>query len=160
MQAYSDEPTLIKAPRRLSAKHWIAIGLTVGLAGGAIYIPIDKERMEERSHHARRGPRSGTLHSITVEGKTHTLELTWANSSFAPALQPPPAPGTQLVISSRAGKETLDWNEKLGAFGPGTVKISPHSHYKLDLTLTASGKTLWDDSLWAYAYHDPGAHNH
>lgn len=160
MHAYSDEPTLIKAPRRFSAKHWIAIAFTLGIAGGALYIPIDKSRMEKRSHDARRGPRSGTLHSITVEGKPCTLELTWSKTSFAPVLEPVPAPGTQLIVSSRAGKETLNWNEKLGAFGPGTVEISPYSHYELDLALISSGKTIWKDSLWAYGYHDPNAHSH
>jgi hypothetical protein len=160
MHNYSDEPVLIKAPRRLAAKHWIAIVLTLGIAGGAIYIPIDKSRMEERSHHAARGPHSGALHSINADGKPLTLELAWRQNKFAPVLQPAPAPGTTLVLSSRAGTETLPWNEKIGAFGPGSQVIDPYSHYKLDLTLRLEGRKLWHGSLWAYGYHDPSAHSH
>ena len=160
MHNYSDEPVLIKTSRRFSAKNWIAIVLTLGVAGGAVYIPINKSLMEGRAHDAPRGPRAGALHSLSVQGKPFTLELAWAGTKFAPILEPAPAPGTTLLLSSRAGTETLTWNEKLGAFGPGTAVIDPYSHYRLRLTLLLDGRSLWQDSLWAYGYHDPGAHNH
>jgi hypothetical protein len=160
MHTYSDEPVLIKAPRRLASRHWIAIVLTLGIAGSAIYIPIHKALMEERAHHSPRGPHGGALHSISVDGKPFTLELAWLKNNFTLVLKPVPAPGTTLVLSSRAGTETLSWNEKLGAFGPGTAVIDPYSHYKLGLTLLLEGRKLWEGSLWAYGYHEHGAHDH
>ncbi len=160
MNAYSDEPVLIKAPRRLSLKHWIAIAITLIVAGGFIYIPIDEARMEARAHDMPRGPHSGSLYNISIEGRPHTLELAWAEGGFAIVLQPAPAAGTTLAVSSRAGKETLEWNEKLATFGPGKIAVDPYSHYKLNLTLKNAGKALWDESLWAYAYHDPHGHSH
>lgn len=160
MNAYSDEPVLVKAPRRLSTLHWIAIAATLALAGALIYIPIDKARMDARAHDAARGPHSGSLYNISIEGRPHTLELAWAEGGFAIVLQPAPAPGTTLTVSSRAGEETLEWNEKLVTFGPGKIDADPYSHYKLNLVLRNAGKVVWKESLWAYAYHDPHGHSH
>jgi hypothetical protein len=160
MNAYSDEPVLIKAPRRFSTKHWIAIAATVALAGALIYIPIDKARMDTRAHDIARGPHSGSLYNISIEGRAHTLELAWAQNGFAIVLQPPPVKGTTLTLSCRVGDETLEWNEKLGTFGPGKLTVDPYGHYKVDLALRNDGKALWRDSLWAYGYQDHHGHNH
>jgi hypothetical protein len=158
MQNYSDEPVLIKSSRRFSTKHWIAIALTLCIAGGIVFIPINNALMEERAHDAKRGPHNGTLYDITVDGKPRTLELTWSRGHFAPVLTPPPEAGVTLQLTSRLGTETLAWHEP--TFGPATTAIDPSAHYHLDLTLIKDGRTLWQDSLWAYGYIDPHGHGH
>ena len=161
MHTYSDEPVLIKPRSRFSRGNWLAMVCTAGLIGGLVYIPVNKTIMDERAHDAPRGSRSGSTYPITIEGKPHVLELSWSGSgNFAPTLMPTPAPGTLLMLASRAGKESLTWNETFSAFGPGTVTIDPLSHYKLDLTLTQEGRTVWRDSLWAYGFQDHSGHNH
>jgi hypothetical protein len=160
MNTFSDEPVLIQTPRRFSTKHWIAIAVTLAVAGAIIYIPIDEARMDERAHHIARGQHSGSLYKISIEGRPHTIELAWAQGGFAIVLQPPPAPGITLNVSSRIGEENLAWNEQLSAFGPGKLPVSADSHYKVGLKLRDSTKTLWSDTLWAYAYHDPHGHSH
>ncbi|MEY4487693.1 MAG: hypothetical protein RIQ79_201 [Verrucomicrobiota bacterium] len=158
MQTYSDEPVLIKNSRRFSTKHWVAIILTLGLAGGIVYIPINNTIMAERAHEVKRGSHGGALYNITVGGKPHTIELTWKDARFAPILIPSPSPGTTLNLTSRHGTETLAWNNTHGCFGPASKPVDAFTHYQLTLELSAGGQTLWSDTLWAYGYQE--AHSH
>lgn len=162
MSTYSDEPVLVKPTARGSWKRWLLVAAFLGVAGAVIYVPIDKNLMEERAHHAERGPRQGAVYPITLDGASHKLELTWAaGGQFAPVLDPAPAAGTTLALKSRFGAETLKWNAELGCFGPTTgAEADPYNHYKLSLRLERDGRALWSDTLWAYGIHDSHGHSH
>ncbi|TAG32524.1 MAG: hypothetical protein EAZ36_02135 [Verrucomicrobia bacterium] len=132
----------------------------LGIAGAALYIPIDQVWMDMRAHDAQRGERSGARYAITLDGAPHTLELSWAGEGqFAPILVPAPAVGTRLWLKSRFGAETLEWSNKISAFGPTTGGgANPFAHHKLSLRLERGNQVLWKDTLWAYGIHDSHAH--
>lgn len=160
MSQFSDEPVLVQPSARRDWKRWAAAGLALLVTGVFVYIPVNKALTEERAHEARRGTRKGVLLDLSVDGAPHTLELTWYQGHFAPALAPAPAPGTTLRLKSRVGEETLSWNTELGVFGPGAAEVDPYSHYKLSLRLEREGRVLWSDSAWAYGIHDTHGHDH
>lgn len=162
MSSFSDEPVLVKPTARGSWKRWLAIAAALGVTAAVVYVPYDKNRMEELSHQAKRGPRQGALYPLTLEGVACTLELSWTpDGQFAPRLDPAPASGTTLRLESRPGKETLAWNATLGCFGPTTFGgVDPYSDYKLSLRLEREGRVLWKDKLWAYGVHSEHDHEH
>ncbi len=162
MSTYSDEPVLVKPTARGTWKRWLAIVLALGVTGVVIYLPFEKDRLAHLAHDVARGPNQGARYPLTLDGKPHTLELTWApDGQFAPVLDPAPAPGTTLRLKSRAGAETLAWNTDAGCFGPTTFGgINPYAHYKLSLRLERAGLPLWSDTLYAYGVHDTEGHSH
>ena len=160
MSSFSDEPILVKPTARGTWKRWAGIALALLVTGAVIYVPIDKARMEEKAHDAKRGPRQGALYEISVDGVPHTLELTWKRDRFAPVLTPAPAEGVTLRLQGSAGAEGLRWNPEDGCFGPGSFTIDPYAHYKLKLRLEKDGLTLWQDRLWALGVHDSHGHSH
>jgi hypothetical protein len=160
MSTYSDEPVLVKPDAKSTRKLWLLVSVALAAAGLIVYIPIDKARMEERAHHAERGPRQGTLIRLEIEGRPHTLELTWFQNRFAPVLDPAPAEGVTLSLRSRKGSETLAWNAELACFGPVAFEVDPYAHHKLSLRLEKAGATLWQNTAWAYGIHDTHGHSH
>ena len=160
MSAFTDEPVLVQPSVRRDWKRWAVIAGTLAMTALIISIPLEKRRMEAAAHHATRGAHGGVLLPLMIEGKAHSLEIAWYNNRFAPVLSPAPAPGVVLEISGRFGNESLTWNTELPAFGPGTHPINPNSHYKLNLRLVRAGRTLWQDTVLAYGYHDTHGHQH
>lgn len=160
MSTFSDEPVLVKPTARNSWKRWLAIAIALGVAGAFIYVPINKSRMAELAHDAKRGSRGGAIYDFSLQGAPHTVELTWLRGHFAPVLSPTPGPGITLRLESRAGTETLTWNAEIGAFGPATFEIDPYDHYRLTLNVLRNGVSLWEDTLWAYGVHDTHGHAH
>ncbi len=160
MSNYSDEPVLVKPDVRRDWKRWAALAVALLVTATVIYIPVNKDLMDERAHDARRGPRQGVLLDLSVDGAPHTLELTWFEGHFAPVLTPAPVAGTTLRLSGRFGEETLAWNAEKGAFGPAAAEVDPYSHYKLSLRLERDDRVLWSDSAWAYGVHEGHDHDH
>lgn len=160
MSTYSDEPVLVKPDAKSARKLWIIVILALVVTGMVVYIPIDKARMEERAHHVERGSRQGTLVRLDLDGRPHTLELTWYHNRFAPVLDPAPAEGATLSLSGRRGSAVLTWNSELGCFGPADFEVDPYAHHKLSLRLEQSGRILWRDTTWAYGIHDTHGHSH
>lgn len=161
MDSFSDEPVLVKSDARRDWKRWAAAALALFVTGIVVYIPVNKNIMDERAHDAKRGSRQGVLlDGVMVDGAPHTLELTWWQGRFAPVLEPAPAPGTMLHLEGRFGAETLAWNAEKGAFGPAATEVDPYSHYKLSLRLEREGRVLWSDSAWAYGVHEEHGHEH
>lgn len=158
MNTFSDEPILVKPSASSTWKRRLGIAFALLVAGAVLYIPIDKARMEELAHEAKRGTHQGALYNLTVEGVPHTLELSWMKGRFAPVLDPAPAEGVTLLLEATPGTETLRWNPELKCFGPVSYAVDPYAHYKLRLRLEQDGRTLWRDSLWALGVHD--AHDH
>ena len=160
MSTYSDEPVLVSPDTRSKLKLRLIIAAALVVAGLAIYVPIDKARMEERAHHVERGPREGTLLRIEVDGRPHTLELTWYLNRFALILDPAPPEGATLALRSCKGSETLAWNPELACFGPASFEVNPYAHHKLSLRMENQGRLLWQDKAWAYGIHDTHGHSH
>ena len=160
MSTYSDEPVLVKPDAKTTRKLWTVAAVALFVTGLIVYIPIDKARMEDRAHHAERGSRKGTLLQLEIDGRPHTLELTWFRNRFSPVLEPAPTDGVTLYLKNRKGTETLAWNTELGCFGPVAFEVDPYAHHKLTLRLEKSGRTLWRDTAWAYGIHDTHGHSH
>lgn len=160
MSTYSDEPVLVKPDAKSAWKLWALVAFAVVAAGTVVYIPINKAWMEERAHHAERGPRQGSLVRFEIDGRPHTLELTWFRNRFAPVLDPVPAEGVTLSIKGRKGSDTLSWNSELACFGPASFEVDPYAHHKLSLRLEKAGVPLWRDTAWAYGIHDTHGHSH
>lgn len=160
MSSYSDEPVLVKADAKSAWKFRVVIAAAALIAGAAIYIPLDKARMEEKAHHAERGPRQGTLLKLVIDGIPHTLELTWDRGRFAPVLEPAPAAGATLSLKSRKGSGVLSWNAEKKCFGPVDFEVDAYAHHKLSLKLEREGRVLWSDTVWAYGIHDTHGHAH
>ncbi len=153
MSTYSDEPVLLMATAKSSWKLWVIIACALFIAGAIIYVPINKEHMGKRARYAERGSRQGALVRIEIDSQPHTLELTWFHNRFAPVLDPAPAEGITLSLSSRKGAETLIWNTELACFGPVAFEVNPYAHHKLSLRIEKTGVTLWQDTVWAYGIH-------
>jgi hypothetical protein len=160
MSSFSDEPILVKPTVRGAWKRRVAIAFALIVTGSVLYIPYDKARMEELAHDAKRGPRQGAVYEISVDGASHTLELSWMKGGFAPVLTPAPAEGVTLLVQATPGTEGLRWNPEAQCFGPGSVRVDPYAHYKLKLRLEKEGRTLWRDTLWALGVHDSHGHGH
>lgn len=162
MSSFSDEPVLVKPTAHNSWKRWLAIVIALGVVAAVCYVPYDKSRMEKLSHNAKRGSRQGAVYPVSLEGVSHTIELTWGpDGQFAPTLDPAPAADTTLRLESRPGSETLSWNAEKGCFGPTTFgNVDPFRSYKLALRLERQGRVLWRDSLWAFGVHDTHGHDH
>jgi len=158
MNTFSDEPILVKPTSRSTWKRRLGIALALCITGAVLYVPLDKARMEELAHEAKRGKHQGALYDLTLEGVPHTLELSWRKGCFAPVLDPAPAEGVTLRLHSTPGAETLGWNPETKCFGPASFAVDPYAHYKLRLRLEKDGRTLWRDTLWALGVHD--AHDH
>lgn len=158
--SYSDEPNLVKTPRRWSLKAVVAITVVVVIVGGVLFIPVFQHNLDEEAHNVRRGSHQGALYDITLDGKPATLELGWIAPAFSAVLTPAPAADTTLEVSADFGSETLTWNATENRFGPGTTRIDPYAHAKVKLTLRQAGRVLWRDTLWLYGVHDTHGHAH
>ena len=158
--AYSDEPNLVKPPRRWSLKAIVAIAVVFVVVGGVLFIPIFQHNLDEEAHNVRRGSHQGALYDITVDGKPATLELGWIAPAFSAVLTPAPAPDATLEVSADFGDETLAWNATDSRFGPGKIRLDPYAHAKVKLTLRQAGRVLWRDTLWLYGVHDTHGHGH
>ncbi len=158
MHTFSDEPILVKPTSRSTWKRRLGIALALFITGAVLYIPLEKARMEELAHEAKRGAHQGALYDLSVDGVPSTLELSWLKGRFAPVLDPAPAEGVTLRLQSSPGSETLRWNPEAKCFGPASFAVDPYSHYKLRLRLEKDGRTLWRDTLWVLGVHD--AHDH
>lgn len=158
--AYSDEPNLVKTPRRWSIKAIVAIAAVFVIVGGILFIPVFQHNLDESAHDARRGSHQGALYDITVAGAPHTIELGWIAPAFSAVLTPAPAADTTLEVSADFGSETLTWNAADNRFGPGKIRLDPYAHAKVKLTLRQAGRVLWRDTLWLYGIHDTHGHGH
>jgi hypothetical protein len=158
--AYSDEPNLVKTPRRWSLKAIAAIAVVFVVVGGVLFIPVFQHNLDESAHDARRGSHQGALYDISISGTPHTIELGWIAPAFSAVLTPAPAADTTLEVSGDFGSETFAWNATDNRFGPGKIRLDPYAHAKVKLTLRQAGRVLWRDTLWLYGIHDTHGHAH
>lgn len=158
--SYSDEPNLVTPARRWSLKAIAAIAVVLVVVGGILFIPVFQHNLDESAHDARRGHNKGALYDISIAGTPHTLELGWIAPAFSAVLTPSPAAGTTLEVSGDFGRETLAWNPAENRFGPGTTRLDPYAHAKVNLTLRQADRVLWRDTLWLYGIHDTHGHAH
>jgi hypothetical protein len=156
--AYSDEPNLVKPTRRWSFKTIALCTLVFALVGGFLSIPLYQHHLDEAAHDIPRGPHKGSLYNLTLNNAPHTLELGWIAPAFSAVLSPAPAADTVLEVSGDFGRETLPWNVAENRFGPGSARLDPYAHHKVDLKLRSGDRILWRDTLWIYGLHEGHSH--
>lgn len=158
--AYSDEPRLVSPTRRWSPKVIVATLLVLAVVAGILSIPLYQKNLDAEAHHIPRGPNSGALYDITINGTHHTLELGWIGPVFSAVLIPAPTADATLEVSADFGRETLTWNPADNRFGPGSARVDPYAHRKVKLTLRQADRVLWHHTLWLYGIHDSHGHSH